>query len=391
ATLTLSTLVPGNHSISATFSGSGSFAGSTATSAAILHVVRRVGPSVSLGSSIDPSAVGGSVTFTATVRPPLGLSATPTGSVTFLEGLTTLGIEPLVSGVATFTTSVLPAGVHVLTARFDGDSSYGEATSAPLTQHVGTPTAVDDALQIDEDAAATTIPVLANDKDPDGTAALTVTSTGTTTLGDVTIELDGTLTYTPHANEHGTYPFSYTISDGAQSSTATVTVTILPVADAPKADDQTVTPSIVQGTSTTITLSGSDVDSPALTFAIATGPTQGSLGALGAPTCTANGSETLCSATVIYTANAAGSGADSFTFTVNDGGLTSSPAGTVNLDVTGPIPVNQAPSFTKGADQTVNEDAGAETVPGWATNISGRPANQSGHAGDFTLTKDNNH
>ena len=32
--------------------------------------------------------------------------------------------------------------------------------------------------------------------------------------------------------------------------------------------------------------------------------------------------------------------------------------------------VNDAPSFTKGADQTVLEDAGAQTVPGWATAIS---------------------
>ena len=41
-------------------------------------------------------------------------------------------------------------------------------------------------------------------------------------------------------------------------------------------------------------------------------------------------------------------------------------------------PVNDAPSFTEGADQTVNEDAGAQTVAGWATGISRRPGRRGG-------------
>ena len=40
-------------------------------------------------------------------------------------------------------------------------------------------------------------------------------------------------------------------------------------------------------------------------------------------------------------------------------------------------PVNDAPSFTKGADQTTNEDAGAQTVNNWATNISAGPPDES--------------
>ena len=52
-------------------------------------------------------------------------------------------------------------------------------------------------------------------------------------------------------------------------------------------------------------------------------------------------------------------------------------------------PVNDAPSFTKGADQTVNEDAGLQTVAGWATAISAGP-NEASQTVSFTVTNDNN-
>ncbi len=51
---------------------------------------------------------------------------------------------------------------------------------------------------------------------------------------------------------------------------------------------------------------------------------------------------------------------------------------------------NDAPSFTKGLDQTVNEDSGLHTVSGWATAISKGPADESTQAVDFIVTNDNN-
>ena len=47
--------------------------------------------------------------------------------------------------------------------------------------------------------------------------------------------------------------------------------------------------------------------------------------------------------------------------------------------------VNDAPSFTKGADQTVAEDAGPQTVTGWATSISSGPPNESSQAVSFQV------
>jgi hypothetical protein len=71
--------------------------------------------------------------------------------------------------------------------------------------------------------------------------------------------------------------------------------------------------------------------------------------------------------------------------TANGGADTSSPyyfTITVNA-------VNNAPSFTGGADQTVNEDAGAQSVPGWGTNISAGPANEISQVVTFTVNTDN--
>ena len=52
--------------------------------------------------------------------------------------------------------------------------------------------------------------------------------------------------------------------------------------------------------------------------------------------------------------------------------------------------VNDAPSFVKGADQTVNEDATAQTVNGWATAISKGAANESTQVLTFGVTNNNN-
>jgi fibronectin type 3 domain-containing protein len=80
---------------------------------------------------------------------------------------------------------------------------------------------------------AVTIPVLANDSDPEG-AKLTITSVTTPAHGSTTINTSGTITYTPVASFSGTDSFIYTISDGAGgTTTATVTVTISPDTVAP--------------------------------------------------------------------------------------------------------------------------------------------------------------
>jgi hypothetical protein len=92
-----------------------------------------------LGSSLNPSDYGDSVTLTATVSP-----SAATGNVVFKDGATTLGTGTLSGGTATLATSALTAGSHSLTAEYSGDSNYLASTNSPaLTQTVdkATPTA----------------------------------------------------------------------------------------------------------------------------------------------------------------------------------------------------------------------------------------------------------
>ena len=74
---------------------------------------------------------GHAVTFTATVTPESGSTATPTGSVTFEEGKAVLGTSSLDNGVATFSIGSLAVGSHVITAVYSGDANF--ATGSGVT------------------------------------------------------------------------------------------------------------------------------------------------------------------------------------------------------------------------------------------------------------------
>ncbi len=90
---------------------------------------------------------------------------------------------------------------------------------------------------------------------------------------------------------------------------------------------------------------------------------------------------------VTYTPAANFFGADSFAYTVNDNdGLISNEA-LVSITIN---PVNDAPSFTTGADQTVLEDSGPQTVNPWATAISAGPADEAAQTLTFVVTGNTN-
>ncbi|WP_307761673.1 retention module-containing protein [uncultured Pseudomonas sp.] len=114
----------------------------------------------------------------------------------------------------------------------DGQGGTVESVvSITVTAVNDAPIAHDDSATIDEDHSVT-IDVLANDTDIDS-SSLSVTG-ASASHGSVTINQDGTLTYTPDANYGGSDTIVYTISDGdGGTSSASVTVGITPVADAP--------------------------------------------------------------------------------------------------------------------------------------------------------------
>ncbi len=129
-------------------------------------------------------------------------------------------------------------------------------------------TAEDTALNI----KASTL--LGNDSDVDGDT-LTIASVQNPTHGTVVLA-NGVITFTPDANYNGEATFQYTISDGkGGTASATVTLNVTPVNDAPTVANQSVTTSedvALQGT-----IAGADVDNDALTYTVATGPAHGTL------------------------------------------------------------------------------------------------------------------
>ena len=92
-----------------------------------------------LSSSLNPSAAGASVTFTAMVTAIGG--GTPTGSVVFTADMVTdlCGPVNLVNGSAGCTTASLPAGTHTIAAVYSGDSAFNASTSSELSQVVNAP------------------------------------------------------------------------------------------------------------------------------------------------------------------------------------------------------------------------------------------------------------
>ena len=72
--------------------------------------------------------------------------------------------------------------------------------------------------------------------------------------------------------------------------------------------------------------------------------------------------------------------------TANGGVDTSAPqAFTISVSL-----LNDAPSFTPGANQTVNEDAGPQTVPFWATSLSAGPADETAQTLTFDVAGNTN-
>src|SRR5207302_607900 len=117
------------------YAGDGNFIGST--SAALSQVVNKAGTSTAVVSSGNPSVFGQSVTFTATVSVTSPGAGTPTGTVTFKDGGTTLGTGNLNSGLqASFSTAGLSVATHSITAVYAGDGNFIASTSAATSQVV---------------------------------------------------------------------------------------------------------------------------------------------------------------------------------------------------------------------------------------------------------------
>jgi len=125
-------LTQGSHAITVVYGGDLNNASST--SPVLTQVVNALpvgATTTALASSLNPSTLGQAVTFTATVT-----GASPTGSVQFFNGASSLGTSALAGSVATLTTSALTQGSHTITAVYSGDASNATSTSPAVQQVV---------------------------------------------------------------------------------------------------------------------------------------------------------------------------------------------------------------------------------------------------------------
>jgi VCBS repeat-containing protein len=255
-------------------------------------------------------------------------------------------------------------------ANYNGPDSFTyRASDGTLTSNLATvtitvtavndaPTAADDAYSTAEDTALT-VPapgVLANDTDPDGTT-LTAVLESQPSHGTLTLNTNGSFTYTPTANYNGPDSFTYRAGDGTlESNLARVTITVTADNDAPIATNDAY--STAEDTALTVAAPGvlgndSDPDGDALHTALDSGPNHGTL------TLNPDGS-------FIYTPAANYNGPDSFTYRASDGTLTSNLA-TVTITVTA---VNDAPTAADDTYSTAEDTTLTVAAPGVLGNDS---------------------
>jgi len=131
ATLTKTNIPAGTDSITAVYNGDAETAKST--SAALVQTVNPAVTSTTITSSLNPSKVGQTVTFTAKVTSP---TTVPTGTVTFMDGTTGLATVNLAGAKASYSTTTLGAGSHSITAVYNGTSNILGSTPPILVQIV---------------------------------------------------------------------------------------------------------------------------------------------------------------------------------------------------------------------------------------------------------------
>ena len=258
------------------------------------------------------------------------------------------------------------------------------------------PNAADDGYTVDENTTNNTLAVLDNDSDPDAGASLTITAVDNPTTQNGTATISGSnILYTPQAGFVGTDTFTYTIEDNtALSDTATVTITVRNVNEAPIIDQvspQSLTVDEDGTLAALLNLTASDGDGDSLTWTIFD---QGNLG-----TASFSGGNTGTSVNVDYVPAANANGADSFIVRVSDGN-TGTDDITVNVTINeindDPDAVDDAPSVDEQssgntlfplANDTISPDTGETlTITAVGATDNGGSVSIVGGVGGTTLS-----
>ncbi|WP_139129146.1 tandem-95 repeat protein, partial [Vibrio parahaemolyticus] len=243
----------------------------------------------------------------------------------------------IVNGIATITPTADWNGSETLT--FTATDPSGESVSQPVNFTVA-PVAdiVADKATVVEDTP-TIIKVLGNDTFEDDGKVVSLDTNNGPANGTVSVNPDGSVTYTPNDNYVGKDTFTYIVTSGGVSESTTVNVDVTPVNDAPVAKDDTATTQEDTAVTIDVLPNDTDVDGDKLSIQSASVPE-------------AQGKVEIVDGKLVFTPAENFNGDAEITYTVTDGELTDAAKVTVTVN-----PVNDAPTIKVDAVESITEDA----------------------------------
>ncbi|EMV2053513.1 tandem-95 repeat protein [Vibrio parahaemolyticus] len=243
----------------------------------------------------------------------------------------------IVNGIATITPTADWNGSETLT--FTATDPSGESISQTVNFTVA-PVAdiVADSVTVVEDTP-TIIKVLGNDTFEGDDKVVSLDTNNGPANGTVSINPDGSVTYTPNDNYHGTDSFTYIVTSGGVSESTTVSVDVTPVNDAPVAKDDIATTQEDTAVTIDVLPNDSDMDGDKLSIQSASVPE-------------AQGKVEIVEGKLVFTPSENFNGDAEITYTITDGQLTDEAKVTVTVN-----PVNDAPIIKVEAVESITEDA----------------------------------
>ncbi|EMN7403767.1 tandem-95 repeat protein [Vibrio parahaemolyticus] len=241
------------------------------------------------------------------------------------------------NGIATISPTADWNGSETLT--FTATDPNGESVSQTVDFKVA-PAAdiVADKATVVEDTS-TVIKVLGNDTFEGDDKVVSLDTNNGPANGTVSINPDGSVTYTPNDNYHGTDSFTYIVTSGGVSESTTVSVDVTPVNDAPVAKDDIATTQEDTAVTIDVLPNDSDVDGDKLSIESASVPKE-------------QGTVEVVNGKLVFTPAENFNGDAEITYTVTDGQLTDEAKVTVTVN-----PVNDAPTIKVDAVESITEDA----------------------------------
>ncbi|HAV1353764.1 TPA: tandem-95 repeat protein, partial [Vibrio parahaemolyticus] len=241
------------------------------------------------------------------------------------------------NGIATISPTADWNGSETLT--FTATDPSGESISQTVNFTVA-PVAdiVADKATVVEDTP-TIIKVLGNDTFEDDGKVVSLDANNGPANGTVSVNPDGSVTYTPNDNYHGTDSFTYIVTSGGVSESTTVSVDVTPVNDAPVAKDDIATTQEDTAVTIDVLPNDTDVDGDKLSIQSASVPE-------------AQGKVEIVDGKLVFTPAENFNGHAEIIYTVTDGELTDEAKVTVTVN-----PVNDAPTIKVDAVESITEDA----------------------------------